>query len=121
MANVLTPNILPSPLLLDDVIAEEIPSNRHLAPEQYLMYEMLVLSLRDLSSNNNQLKAQAHEWFSEDAEDHFLSFKNLADILGMLPEDIKKEFIEPALKGDYRPLSKISKVAKVDNANHIGI
>jgi hypothetical protein len=121
MANYLTPNIMPSSMLIDDVIAEEIPSNRQLVPEQYMLYEILVLSLRDLASPNNQLRAQAVSWFEGAEKDHFMSFENLADILGMIPQDIRKTFIEPALKGDHEAIRTISKVAKVDNANHIGI
>ena len=99
-------------LFLDDPsITTE--STSYLGPEKYLMFEMLVLSLKDLTSDDKILKYEALLWFDSTEDDYCFSFRNLAEAIGTTPDTIRRELIIPAMNGDYAPISSIAKFAKV--------
>ena len=79
----------------------------------YLMFEMLILSFRDLMSENEKEKQEAIEWFKSEEDDYCFSFRNLASAMGSTPDDIRKKIVSPAINGNYEPILRIPKFAKV--------
>lgn len=88
--------------------------NRETSSEQYMMYELLYLSLQDLVSKNYRDREEALEWFDSEEEDYCFSFKSLAETLGTSAERIRKDIINPAMMGNQGPLLRITKFAKVN-------
>ena len=96
--------------------SDVLATRQALTPMKYLMFEMLVLSLRDLMSENQSERNEAIEWFHSNEEEYCFSFNSSASAMGTTAEEIRENIVKPAMGGNYTPILRIPKFAKVDKA-----